>query len=50
MREEQPLNILLKEVTFAVLNSGTEVREEQLVNIPIRVAFAVLNNGTEVRA
>jgi hypothetical protein len=33
-----------------VLNSGTEVREMQELNILVKlVAFAVLNSGTEVR-
>jgi hypothetical protein len=37
-------------VTAAVLNRGTEVREEQLLNMLLMfVTAAVLNKGTEVR-
>jgi len=45
---KQFLNILFMFVTEAVLNNGTEVREEKLIILLMFVTKAVLNSGTEV--
>ena len=45
---KQFLNILFMFVTEAVLNNGTEVREEKLIILLMFVTEAVLNSGTEV--